>query len=139
MYLIARILYRRAKKRKSRGVLINSLQRFLFKLGYNYVLKTHEAIFLNIFLSINLQIINPSFRTVFNGMAFTCAIGCFAYFWGFFYKVKLKISKYVSQHKMPFFIGKYSPLIDDIKFENDPNNKTDVDRWPFKQHPQLII
>ena len=138
LYWMARVLYRRAKKRKSRGVLVNSLQRFLFKLGYNYVLKTHEAIFLNIFLSINLQIINPNFRTAFNGMGFVCAVGCLAYFIAFFYKIKQKVNKYVSQHKLPFFVGKYSPLIEDIKFENDPNNEADANRWPFKQYPQLI-
>ena len=139
VYYIIRAVYRVFKLKMSRGRLLNSVFRLLFELAYNFVLKTHEAVFLNVSLSILLQLTNPNFRTVFNGMGVVVAVFCMVYFFAFFYKLNQKVNKHVTKQKMAPFIDKYSPLIEDIKFENDPNNQADKYRWPFVRYPALVF
>ena len=121
IYHLTRLLYRKLKASQNRTVAVNSARRLAFELAYNFVIKTHDAVFLNVVLSVILQIINPNFQSAFNSFSLLCAVLFILYFMRFYYKAFLRINyrKISDKKRMEQFIDKHSPLIEDIKFEQD--------------------
>ena len=133
LYYAVRMVYKRLKFVEGRKTAAQFKYRFYFVLANNFVLKTHEAVFLNLSLSIFLQCENFNFQSTFNIVSLLMAISTLLYLICFFHRIHKKVNhrKFLNDERISQFIDKYSPFIEDIQFQAVQNQQP-VSQCAFK-------
>ena len=122
VFYLIRVKYKKIKQMKGKIFVNRTWWRYFYELSFNYMLKIHETIVLNFWLSFFLQMYKPDFHTVFNSISFVCMVLCSGYYLKFKQVIYGRINKRYLWRNIPYKLKKYGSMIDDVNFDQNQLN-----------------